>query len=274
VACLQKVVDVNPNHGAAYSNLGTLHHMQGRMDAAINCYRRAVGLGHHAAAANHLLASLTGVTTETAPQEYVIDVFDSYAERFDHNLVKELEYRVPTLLRQLLDDHLPDPDYLFASGLDLGCGTGLAGEAFQDRARRITGVDLSPQMLGRAADKNIYHTLHQGDLLDFLDQDVAFYDLIIAADVFTYIGELEALFARLTRRLQPEAWLLFSTEHHDGDGFVLHQSGRYSHGVTYIHTLARTNGFKVVQHAQTALRKDKGEWVEGDLYLLKFSGTT
>jgi predicted TPR repeat methyltransferase len=271
VACLENAVAANPEHGAAHTNLGTLYHMLGRTAEAIRCYQRAVELDHHTAAANHLLASLSGATTEKAPQQYVNDVFDSYADRFDHSLVRELEYRVPGMLRQLLDDHLPDPDHIFASGLDLGCGTGLAGEAFQDRAGRLTGVDLSPKMLGRAADKKIYHTLHQGDLVDFLDRDGALYDLFIAADVFTYLGELTPLFAGLTRRAHPDAWLLFSTERHDGNGYILHQSGRYGHAADYIHTLSLRHGLKVVQHTRTQLRKDKGEWVPGDLYLLKFS---
>lgn len=274
VACLQKVVAVNPEHGAAHTNLGTLYHMQNRTAEAVSCYRRAVELGHHTASANHLLASLTGTTTEKAPQQYVIDVFDNYAERFDHSLISELEYRVPSMLRQLLDDRLPGPEHLFANGLDLGCGTGLCGEAFQDRTIRITGVDLSPKMLARAADKKIYHALHQGDLLDFLDRDGAFYDLFIAADVFTYIGDLTPLFAGLARRAQPDARLLFSTEHHHGAGYILHPSGRYRHAVDSIHSLARTYGFEVVQHKLTELRKDKGKWIKGDLYLLKFPGTT
>ena len=272
VACLQKVIAINPEHGAAHSNLGTLYHMQGKTDEAISCYRRAMELGHHAASADHLLASLTGATTEKAPQQYVTDVFDNYAERFDHSLVKELEYRVPTLLRQLLDDRLPNPEYLFADCLDLGCGTGLSGEAFQGRAKRITGVDLSEKMLAQAADKQIYHGLHQGDLVDFLARDATFYDLFIAADVFTYIGDLAPLFGGLVERAQPDARLLFSTERHLGDGYILHQSGRYGHAAAYINTLARMHGLEVMQHTQTELRKDKGEWIQGDLYLLKFPG--
>jgi predicted TPR repeat methyltransferase len=272
VACLQKVIAKNPEHGAAHSNLGTLYHMQGRTDEAISCYRRAVELGHHASSANHLLASLTGATTEKAPQQYVTDVFDNYAERFDHSLVKKLEYRVPTMLRQLLDDQIAAPVHLFANGLDLGCGTGLSGAAFQDRVKQLTGVDLSPKMLAQAADKKIYHGLHQGDLVEFLDRDTSFYDLFIAADVFTYIGELTPLFGGLASRAQPNARLLFSTERHHGDGYTLHQSGRYGHAAAYIYTLARRHGFEVIQHTQTELRKDKGEWIKGDLYLLKFDG--
>jgi predicted TPR repeat methyltransferase len=274
VVCLQKVIAKNPEHGAAHTNLGTLYHMQGKTDEAINSYRRAVELGHHIASANHLLASLTGATTEKAPQQYVTDVFDNYAERFDHSLIKKLEYRVPTMLRQLLDDQLPDPEHLFGEGLDLGCGTGLSGEAFQNRAKQLTGVDLSKKMLARAADKKIYHALHQADLADFLDRDDNFYDLFIAADVFTYIGELAPLFKGLARLAQPNAWLLFSTERHHGDGYILHRSGRYGHAATYIHTLAGMHGFEVMQHIQTELRKDKGEWIQGDLYLLKFPETT
>ncbi len=272
VACLQKVVAINPKHGAAHTNLGTLYHMQGKTEEAISCYRRAVELGHHEVSANHLLASLTGATTNKAPQQYVTDVFDNYADRFDHNLVKELEYRVPTMLRQLLDDQLESPAHRFANCLDLGCGTGLSGEAFQNRTTCITGVDLSAKMLAQAADKKIYHGLHQGDLVEFLEGNTAVHDLFIAADVFTYIGDLTPLFNGLARRAQPDAWLLFSTERHTGDGYTLHQSGRYGHAAAYIHTLASSHGLEVVQHTQTKLRKDKGEWIQGDLYMMKFDG--
>ena len=274
VACLKKVVAIDPENGAAHTNLGTLYHMLGKTAEAISCYRQAVELDHHPAATNHLLASLTGTTTEKAPQEYVTDVFDGYAERFDHSLVRELGYRVPTMLRQLLDDHLPGPDYLFTRGLDLGCGTGLSGEAFQGRTRRLTGVDLSPKMLAQAAAKKVYHTLHQGDLVEFLQWDATLYDLFIAADVFTYVGDLTPIFAGLARRAQPSARLLFSTECHDGDGYILHQSGRYGHAADYIHALASAHGYEVVQYMRTGLRRDKGEWVQGDLYLLKFPGAS
>jgi trans-aconitate methyltransferase len=49
--------------------------------------------------------------------------------------------------------------------LDLGCGTGAAGVRLRQHGfRAIDGVDLSAEMLGRAASKGVYRSLVQADL--------------------------------------------------------------------------------------------------------------
>ena len=61
--------------------------------------------------------------------------------------------------------------------LELGCGTGLGGAALRDAGFEcIDGVDISPEMLANAGDKEIYRSLAIADLsepLDFL-QDGAY----------------------------------------------------------------------------------------------------
>ena len=49
--------------------------------------------------------------------------------------------------------HLPSD--LSAGCCDLGCGTGLAGVAFKDMAKRLDGMDLSPAMIAKAASSGI-----------------------------------------------------------------------------------------------------------------------
>ena len=39
--------------------------------------------------------------------------------------------------------------------LDAGCGTGLCGPGLRGRAGRLVGVDLSPEMLKRAAGRGV-----------------------------------------------------------------------------------------------------------------------
>ena len=40
--------------------------------------------------------------------------------------------------------------------LDLGCGTGLSGQIIRPAARRLCGIDLSPDMVERAEARPIY----------------------------------------------------------------------------------------------------------------------
>ena len=47
----------------------------------------------------------------------------------------------------------------FGTMLDLGCGTGLAGEAFRPHVDWLEGVDLSPGMIAQARKKTIYDRL-------------------------------------------------------------------------------------------------------------------
>jgi predicted TPR repeat methyltransferase len=268
IACFKHVVAVDPQHGAAFNNLGNLFHLQGNIDEAILCYKKSVELDHHAESAGHLLAALTGEQRNRAPSQYVIDLFDNYAERFDPSLVQDLEYRVPGLLRRLLDRHRLRARS-FASGLDLGCGTGLAALPFLSTVRKIAGVDLSGKMLAKAAARGIYHSLYQAELLDFLKATRECFDLIIAADVLTYLGDLDPLFQATARRLCHDGLWLLSTEHHQGStNYTLQPSGRFGHTIAYIERLAARHNLTIARREQQAIRKDKEQWITGDLYLL------
>ena len=53
----------------------------------------------------------------------------------------QLAYRAPEILRELADLVMPGAHDLVA--LDLGCGTGLAGEVFADIAGRASTASIS-----------------------------------------------------------------------------------------------------------------------------------
>ena len=77
------------------------------------------------------------------PQAYVARLFDDYAPRFDAHLIESLAYRAPALIADALDSAAPGRR--FAHALDIGCGTGLMGQAVRGRVDHLTGVDLSPR---------------------------------------------------------------------------------------------------------------------------------
>lgn len=54
----------------------------------------------------------------------------------------------------------------FKRCLDLGCGTGLSGQAVSALCDRIVGVDLSPAMVRRATEKQVYRRLLVGDITE------------------------------------------------------------------------------------------------------------
>ena len=45
--------------------------------------------------------------------------------------------------------------------------------------------------------------------------------LVIAADVFAYMNDLDAVCAAVARVLAPRGWFAFTVETHDGDGVIV-----------------------------------------------------
>ena len=58
-------------------------------------YKKAIELKPDYDEAKHLLAALTGLTTNAPPRKYIEDLFDNYAINFEDSLLNKLEYNVP-----------------------------------------------------------------------------------------------------------------------------------------------------------------------------------
>lgn len=156
----------------------------------------------------------------------------------------------------------------FQYGLDLGCGTGLGGEAFCTQVKCIDGVDLAPKMLDVARDKNIYAGLYVSEINEFLEGDVGPYDFVLAADVFAYLGDLENTFSLIYDKTAEDVLFCFSTEKDTGESYTLRPTGRFAHSVAYIENLVFKTGWKIAENHTSSLRKEQGEWIEGNLWFL------
>lgn len=53
--------------------------------------------------------------------------------------------------------------------IDAGCGTGLAGHHLRPLAKRLIGIDLSPDMVARCRESGLYDTVIEGDLIAALN---------------------------------------------------------------------------------------------------------
>ncbi len=241
---------------------------QGRPDEALGSYRRALAINPDSQPTRHLVAALTGTTPDTAPAEYVKKVFDEYAERFDAHLVNDLDYQAPKVLSAMLTGFLPSRA-VCTHAIDLGCGTGLAGAQFRNLTKELWGVDVSPQMIEQAEKKNIYDRLETSEIVNYLKTSNSIFDVFVAADIFIYIGDLRELFSQVYRTAGDGAFFVFSTELHDGDGFVLRETARYAHAHAYVENVLRQNSFSIVDHKTAPIRKERGSPVPGCYYIAK-----
>ena len=125
------------------------------------------------------------------PDSIVMGLYEGYADHFDDHLTKSLKYKTPDLLRAMLLALEPTSgpgsagarDGSCSSGgdvsgvggdggarwlrcLDLGCGTGLSGVVLRSLSGFLEGVDLSPAMVEKARERDIYDHLSDGECPD------------------------------------------------------------------------------------------------------------
>jgi len=239
-----------------------------RRAQAIEAFQQALPLGKDVDQIQYALAALgVGSAPPTAPAGYVEALFDMYAHNFDEHLVKTLGYRTPALLVAELQRARPP-----AGGevIDLGCGTGLCGPLLKPLAGRLTGVDLSGLMLAKARELGLYDELVHGDIASALQGQPRRYDIAVAADVFVYIGDLDAVFAATAAALRPGGLFAFSVEAcEDGSDFSLGPKRRYAHSLSYLQRLAAAHGLAIESSPRSAIRKESDEAVDGLLVVMR-----
>lgn len=260
-AALEDLLNNDASLGEAWSLLGQIHRDEGRTDAAADAFERAITAGADPAIHAYLLAALRGGDAPAAtPPAYVRALFDDYAEGFDAHLVETLRYRAHTAVvdRALADAALPWRD-----ALDLGCGTGLVGALLRPHATRLHGVDLSPVMAVRARAAGHYDTLSAADVVAHLQTTPVRHDLVVAADLFIYLGDLDAAFAGVRRVLEPGGRFVFSVESVSGERWVLQPTLRYGHAEPYLRALAQRHGLAWIDAIPCTLREEQRRGVEG-----------
>jgi predicted TPR repeat methyltransferase len=262
-------VTVDPQNANAHFLLGRMLHKAGRTDEASEEYREAIRLRPDTPEWRFKLAALSGDrSVTTAPPTYVRELFDEYAPTFDQHLVGKLKYRAP---EEMLSAVLSATEQRQFDILDLGCGTGLCGNAFKPHARTLIGVDLSPVMIHAATQRGIYDALTTGDVLSALE-GVETHDLILAGDVLIYIGDLAPLIPAVARALRPGGLFACSIEEYDGEGFFLHSEQRFAHSLKYMRELASANGLTEAHSHKIPLRRNAGVDVPGWIMVFAKAG--
>ncbi len=258
---------MKPQFHEALLNRGHALREMGRLEDAAASYREAIRCGGDAQAGLFALAAMgQEAAPPVAPQDYIVSLFDGYADKFDEHLVGRLKYQAH---ERLCDALLPLAGAAQHDVLDLGCGTGLCAPLLAPVARSMTGVDLSPGMLDAARRRDLYTTLACQDVTQFLQGGDSLFGLVVSTDVFIYIGDLDPVFAGVRRRMPAGGLFGFSIEACEGPDFVLQATRRYAQSPAYIRRLAAAHGFEVLALHPTAIRKEHEQDTPGYIAVLK-----
>lgn len=201
-----------------------------------------------------------------ANPKYVSTIFDNFASAFEQ-VLSGLDYKAPQYIAEFMHELYPHRWLKKIRILDAGCGTGLCGLFLKKYAsfNGLDGVDLSSKMLEEAAKKKIYHRLYCQELCSFLSEQKNAYDLITAADVLTYFGDLKPVFVSSFSALKKHGRIIFSiTQNKKTDSdWNLHLSGRFSHQIEYLKKLLNDVGFVLEKQSLQQLRTEAGKPVMG-----------
>jgi predicted TPR repeat methyltransferase len=258
--CFDRAVAADPRPASLWTLRGTALRELGRAAEAAASYREALARGGDPQLLGYYLAGLqAGAAPVRPPREYVEALFDSYAGGFDEHLLRALHYDAP----QVLVQRIAADGRRWRHALDLGCGTGLCGRLLRPIADRLTGVDLSANMLEKAGALGVYDALHQGDVVDFLGDASENFDCVVAADVFIYVGALDQVFRSLAARMPAGGIFAFTVEESTDSELALRPSLRYAHSDAGIRRLAQEHGFGVAAVERRAVRQEQGQPVAG-----------
>ena len=256
-------LELAPQWAAGWFRLGEMQEAASLPDQAAQAWAMALKLDAADRMGAALKLQLIGHALAAAapPSAFVETLFDHYADSFEESLVQKLGYGLPDVLCQAIRKARPDRFWL---ALDLGCGTGLMGERLRPFVDRLEGYDISAGMLKKARAKGIYDLLSKADLQHF-GHDDAKADLVVAADVFIYIGALEGIVASVAASLAGNGVFAFSLELLAGDSgdFALQPSRRYAHSESYMRRVLAAKGLAILSLDPTIIRLDRGAPVDG-----------
>jgi len=243
---------LDPKHADAWYALGCCEMDRGRTELAHRALEKAVKMMPDNENARFMFALAGGkVSPARMPLMLAQNQFDGLAEHFDEDQ-KARSYTGPEALQKAVLPQLAGGrnDYVM---LELGPGTGLVGPLFKPRAARLVGVDLSAKMIAIAgqrkneAGNRIYDELVQKDAVSYLQsaQEGAF-DVIYAADLVSFMGDLSQLFAGAARALKPDGILAFTGDPTGGSFKLEPVLGRFAHSEAYLREQAGKAGLESV----------------------------
>ena len=124
-------------------------------------------------------------------------------------------------------------------------------------------------MLREARRRETYDQLVEEDVVSFLSRHRQAFDLLIAADVLVYIGDLAPLLRAAAQAMRAGGLLAVTLEADGGDHYTLQRSGRFAHSASYLERVAGEVGLRVVSNSPAAVRREGGQPVNGIVALLE-----
>ena len=136
-------------------------------------------------------------------------------------------------------------------------------------AKKALVVAVDQAMAARAAQQGDYDELVCAEATQMLRASPDSQDVVVAADVLMYFGELDELFAATHVALRAGGLFAFSAEAGDAAEIELRPNLRFAHSHGYLRKLARRHHFAVESMAQAPIRQERLADVQAHIVVLR-----
>lgn len=265
----EQAVRVAPDPVGVLEDLALCYQRMGDFQRVAEVWERVlVHDSCHPLALHHLAALGRRPAPDRSSEEYVVKLFDAFAEDFDATL-GSLGYDGPRLLAAIVAKNASNTPGGWRI-LDAGCGTGLCAAHLRSWAAWLEGVDLSPGMLEKARARHLYDELHCEEMTRFCSRHPLSFDLVVAGDSINYSGNLEPFASGIAGSLRAGGRFAFFVERMEGEnakGFRLERHGRYSHRSEYVADCVAAAGLRIVDRSEAPVRSEAGKTVVATFFL-------
>jgi predicted TPR repeat methyltransferase len=116
------------------------------------------------------------------------------------------------------------------------------------------------------AGQPVYTKIFNKEVREFLKENTAKSNLIIATSILDSFGDLAAIATSLSEQLQPSGILAFVNQREVLADYILDvKNDTFVHSINYIKSVFGSKGFSVLECKEVTLPGDK----EGDIFILK-----
>ena len=263
----KKAIEIKPNFAEAYLNAGRIFKELGQITNAVKYFEQALKINPE----DHLgvnleLASLgkKNIPNKT-PQIYMQDFYRIKSKIW--NNFKTNRYQGEKLIEDVFKQSHKINEK--SDILDLGCGTGSLASFFRPYANILNGVDLSVDMLKAAKKTNIYDSLYNKELEEYLAEASIHYDTIVSSAVMIHFFDLKNTFSLIRDSLKKNGKFIFSVFEAKEKDRELNSFLLYSHSDNYITTLAERLKFKINYRQKGVHEYHKGNPINAIIYELE-----
>ena len=144
--------------------------------------------------------------TRKYPILAVTEGYKEWADTYEQTVQSEMDLRLLSKIKTIKWNNI-------TRAMDLACGTGRIGVWLRKQGvQEVDGIDITPEMLSRAEEKNVYSSLKNADVLKTGIENQT-YDLCIQVLADEHLADIGGLYSEVSRITKDQGYFVIVGYH-------------------------------------------------------------